>query len=87
MIKVTVYFKVSRSNVTSSNPYPLHLDEGLAGWLLGGVPVPLVGLVVIGVILGLGHCAQIKGLPRQRDKENNVNFDNIIAKIQIKMVY
>ncbi len=49
--------------------------------------MPLVGLVVIGVILRLGHCAQIKGLPGQRNKENNVIFDNIIAKIQIMMVY
>ncbi len=49
--------------------------------------MPLVGLVVIGVILRLGHCAQIKGLPRQRNKENNVTFDKILAIIQIMMVY
>ena len=35
--------------------HSFHLDELLGRWLPGWVPVPLVGLVVIGVILRLGH--------------------------------
>ena len=37
--------------------HSFHLDQLLGRWLPGWVPVPLVGLIVIGVILQLGHLA------------------------------
>jgi hypothetical protein len=43
--------------------YSFDLDPGLGGGLPGWVPVPLVGLVVVGVILGLGHRATVVNKP------------------------
>ena len=43
--------------------YSFDLNPGLGGGLPGWVPVPLVGLVVIGVILGLGHRATVVNKP------------------------
>jgi hypothetical protein len=53
--------------------YSFDLDPGLGGGLPGWVPVPLVGLVVIGVILGLGHRATVVNKP-VKIKKNVIGY-------------